>query len=703
MNEFHGLKLDPFQSQAIAAIEAGKSVLVSAPTGTGKTLIADYLVEKVLRAGGRVVYTAPVKALSNQKYREALRNFGEEAVGLITGDLVINRDAPLRIMTTEILRNMLLTGEGGDVDDVEAIILDELHYIDDPVRGTVWEELLIYLPERIRFLGLSATLSNLDELAGWLNSIRSESGGEVAVIVSHNRAVPLSFFLANNEVGLVPHAEFETHFRRWHKKGRTSRHQRGRGGAQRGDDGATRHHDMVMMLEASDLPALFFLFSRRATERCALALVKRSRRDFLTGREREQVRQRLAAFAREHAEVLAPYQEQMYARGIAFHHAGLNVLLKSLVEELYEQRLVKILYCTSTFALGINMPARTVLFEELEKFNGFEVAPLTVRQFMQKAGRAGRRGLDDEGQVIIRADFPDWPSMAEQVKRVTEGVSEPVASAFNLSFHSVVNLLSRYEESAIKTILSRSFKAYQDQPQIAALAASIERADTRIGMIARSEGGGETLEKAKKKARKLRRTLAFHQQWLWQHFSAKRTFLQRLGYIDADGAFCAGARIVEQIQIEEVFVAELVLKGVFEGLTASEVFALCAGLIAELPRNVRVSAAVPSGIRRCLPTVQKVLEGPEVGEAIRLAGGEPVCDSAVMALAHLWAEGADFSDVIKTLQSTSDVSGDMVGAFRRAKDLTSQLASVLGVEEARGVEIKAVLRIVARGEVGSFR
>ncbi|MEL6179395.1 MAG: DEAD/DEAH box helicase, partial [Myxococcota bacterium] len=228
MTTYRGLHLDPFQQRAIAAIDQGQSVLVSAPTGTGKTLIADYLVERIMEAGERIVYTAPIKALSNQKYREYVALHGEDKVGLVTGDIVIRRDAPLRIMTTEILRNILLqspdTSPGyTEIGEIGAVILDELHFIDDPFRGTVWEEVLIYLPDTIQILGLSATLSNLKELAGWLSTIRSGPAGEVVTIRENKRAVPLTFHLANKELGVVPFGDFAQAHKRWRKEQRKNR------------------------------------------------------------------------------------------------------------------------------------------------------------------------------------------------------------------------------------------------------------------------------------------------------------------------------------------------------------------------------------------------------------------------------------------------------------------------------------------------
>jgi superfamily II RNA helicase len=348
--------------EAVEHVRAGRSVLVSAPTGTGKTIIADYIVDKALSENKEVIYTAPIKALSNQKYRDYCRLHGTENVGLITGDLVINRDAPLRIMTTEILRNMLLQGE--ELPHLAYVIVDEIHFLDDPERGTVWEEVLIYLPHRVKILGLSATLANIDEFAEWLSFVREE---EVPVVIEETRHVPLSIFLANRDAGICDFERYRHMHTRW--QALASKAMKAEAQEKRRDGGGRRR---------SGRPRKLRLPGSRETKHWELIRM-------------------LGSGHAEFEKVMTSEQERMYLKGIAFHHAGAHVGLKAFVEELYEQRMIKVLYCTSTFALGINMPARTVCFQALRKYNGSTVLPLTVRQFMQKAGRAGRRGIDDVG------------------------------------------------------------------------------------------------------------------------------------------------------------------------------------------------------------------------------------------------------------------------------------------------------------------
>ncbi len=726
--QYHGLKLDRFQRQALEAIDAGKSVLVSAPTGTGKTLIADYLVEDVLKEGGRSIYTAPIKALSNQKYREYVRLHGPDKVGIVTGDVVINREAPLRIMTTEILRNILLQGTGAEgqpqeLGELKAVIFDELHFIDDPDRGTVWEEVLIYLPDSVRILGLSATLSNLDELAGWLSAVRQGPFGEVAVVLERKRAVPLRFLLANNNVGVIDPKEFDGAHRRWLKemqrkkdherpderrggrRGAAQKRGRGRGRKDEGggkgagrDMPTTRFFDLVRMLEPEDVPALFFMFSRRATEMCARDMAH-EHEGFLKATERRQMRQCLDDFIASDPNVLQRRHEMMYLKGIAFHHAGLNVRLKSLVEELYEKRLIKLLFCTSTFALGINMPARTVIFEQLEKFNGEAVVPLTIRQFMQKAGRAGRRGMDTEGQVLVRMDFQDWPNQREHLERLMSDAPEPVQSSFNLSFHSVINLMQRFDEPTIKGLLDRSFLAWQRANRRESMLEELARQELQIERAEARQPDEIEQHKRERKVARLKRRLERERQWLWDQFQNKVSFLRLHRYLDNEGGFGVGARLLRKLQIEEIFITELIMAGVFESLSPEETFGLCAGLVQELPRKTFVHAELPPELEDRIEIITKIIAGDIVVAAKALAGGEPHCDPDMMALGCMWADGMDLAAIMRHVRSETDVSGDLVGAFRRAKDLVGQLRLVFWEDEPRQKALKAIMVAVSRDEV----
>lgn len=730
--QYRGLTLDPFQQRAIEFIEEGKSVLVAAPTGTGKTLIADYLVEEILGEGGHIVYTAPVKALSNQKYREYTRLLGRDAVGLITGDIVINPYAPLRIMTTEILRNILLqdpaditdvdqsstwtagTTQIRDLDELRAVIIDEIHFVDDPERGTVWEELLIYLPTSIRILGLSATLSNLDQFAGWLSEIRGEA---VEVVREDERTVPLSFHLVNTATDITTADEFDREYRKWKKEQKKSggsgsrgsggrrgrRGKRGRRGSGRnrgrgsggrrgkGNDERTNHIEVFRRLGADEFPALYFIYSRKLTEQLALQLSRSDVGDRIGNRARtKEINEVLRAFDDEYPGVLRSQSRRALKNGIAYHHAGLHVALKALVEELYEKRLVEVLYCTSTFALGINMPARTVVFDALTKFNGVEIVPLTVREFMQMAGRAGRRGIDTEGDVLVRMEFGDWGEAQHTWRTLIRGKAEPVSSSFNLSFNSVVNLIDHYPEAKIRTILERSFRAYQNREFAGELRQKLDRFDDDDEM---------TRGQRKKRAALRRELVEVERPKLWEQFQRKIAFLRTHRYIGDDNSLYAPAKILQRIQFTEIFVTELVLAGVFEDLSGPELFGLFTGLVQTLPRTARVNKPRDEKWWSIFDRVGEVFESDIVYDSQFLTGQEVVYVPPLMPLGEMWAEGDSLDTVLREISNPTDLSGDIVGAFRRAKDLVGQLRVVYAEDDDRRKELTALIRAVSRDEV----
>lgn len=456
---FRDLLLDPFQEKAIKHIEQGRSVLISAPTGTGKTLIADFLAEMHIFQKGRIIYTAPIKALSNQKYREYTSIFGENNVGLITGDFKVNTDASFLIMTTEILRNILYSDDYDFIDSITSVIYDEIHYIGDESRGVAWEESIIKLPEKVQIIGLSATVPNIRELAEWISIIKNK---KVFHIKENKRAVPLKIhiFAKRHELYEINNKDDVRDF----INGFFSKLNSGHGQFEKNKPSAS-HYDVIRYLGKTYLPLLFFVFNRRQTEEYARFLAGKV--DFLNKADKENIRQELEKIQSYYSGL---YHKEMadlqsiLEKGIAFHHSGMNPVYKRLVEILVEKGIVNVLYCTSTFALGLNFPVKTVVFGSISKFNGTATLPLTAQQFHQKAGRAGRRGIDKVGNVIITSKLRDFvPSIIE--KYIT-GNTERVKSAFDLSYNSVVNILHSNSSSDIDDVLLKSFWAFQEKPEL---------------------------------------------------------------------------------------------------------------------------------------------------------------------------------------------------------------------------------------------
>lgn len=707
--QYRGLTLDPFQERAIAHLQDERSVLVAAPTGTGKTIIADWIVEVALQAGKQVIYTAPIKALSNQKYRDYCRLHGEQNVGLVTGDLVIRRDAPCLVMTTEILRNMLLGGE--KLTNLHAVVVDEIHFLDDRERGTVWEEMLIYLPQHVLIVALSATLPNLDEFSAWLSHVRERP---VEVIIEEVRAVPLDYYFAVAGHDLMTLSQF-AHKAKQHmsaprsddadgggRGGRGGRSGKGRGRGREQERGRDRRErrgrhtsrthpiDVFKMVRHENwLPMLYFVFSRGDAERFARALALRFRAELLSADEVDEV----DAFLRE-ADVgpaLDPEVAQMYRQGIGFHHAGLHVQLKAIVEELYERKLIKCLFCTSTFALGINMPARTVVFHGLMKFDGEAVRPLSTRGFMQKAGRAGRRGLDESGHVIIRMDFEDYTTFQPVLDSYRRQAYEPVRSSFNLSWNSIVNLLDRHDLDHVRTIVDKSFLSWHLSRKAEAQVAQAE--------VLEAKDDDARTRRDTKEARRLRQRAERSESQCWDEFLAKRSYLQQVGYLDEDDTFRAGAKVLRHLQIAEILVTELILEGILEDLDEPAMFGLLCALTNSTPRAVTINARVTRKDRELAQKVQVIRMRQAVTGAEQITRQEVTWCPDLIPLGRAWANGVPLDQILFDVASPTDWSGTLITGFRRAKDLAGQLRDVYAEIPDRHEMLSRLIKRVSRDEV----
>ncbi|MDQ1350833.1 MAG: hypothetical protein QG657_1135 [Acidobacteriota bacterium] len=448
------IKLDKFQEDAIAAVEADQSVLVSAPTGTGKTLIAEYLIKDSLTRERGVIYTAPIKALSNQKYREFERLFPGK-VGIITGDVNINPHAPLLIMTTEIFRNKVLEF-ATTLDEHNWIIFDEIHYLDNVERGTVWEESLIFLPQQMRFLGLSATIPNVDQFANWLRKIHRHP---ITVIKETNRPVPLHFLF---QCGGAIYEDLETLKNFVYSDRKTLYYKKANNElfpvALYGEDHAV---DLIKHLAEKDrLPCIYFSFSRK---RCENLAEEARPIGFLTEDERLEVLELYDTFCMQYnleGEERAQNVRNLVAKGVAYHHAGIHPMLKEILERLFTRKLIKIIFVTETFALGVNMPARTVVLDEVKKSYGRFYRALKVRDFFQMAGRSGRRGIDTEGFVYSRIN-PRAVSYRE-LESIFVNSPEIIRSRFNASYATILNLYETYGD-ALPDIYRRSFSCFQEK------------------------------------------------------------------------------------------------------------------------------------------------------------------------------------------------------------------------------------------------
>ena len=464
--------LDPFQREAFDALARGHSVLVAAPTGAGKTLVADYAAFRAMATGRKLAYTTPIKALSNQKYRQLVGQYGAEYVGIVTGDTSVNRDAPLLVMTTEILRNLLVVARD-PLEDIGYVVVDEIHFLADRERGVVWEETLISCPRHVQLVCLSATISNAREVAGWLSAVH----GPTELVRHDERPVPLEDYLWHDgEIQLIRDAtgrrvrlfpevgvpDAERRDRRARERGRRYEERARRPPA---DEPPGAPALVARLRERGFLPAIYFRFGRRSAEDLAWSIVDSGMLPPLAERRPDAAGAIEDAMARtlqdmdDDTRALHAVQDlvRLLPHGIAYHHAGLIHPLKVLVEGLFAAGRLDVVVATSTLAIGLHLPARSVVIGELKKFNGSSFEPLTATEYRQMTGRAGRRGIDTMGAAVL-VPFSYLPF--EETFRRMSGEPEPLRSAFELRYNTLLNTYRPEDEERILYLLENNLAEY---------------------------------------------------------------------------------------------------------------------------------------------------------------------------------------------------------------------------------------------------
>ncbi len=635
-------QLDEFQKKAIEAVDKNKSLLVSAPTGAGKTVIAEYVIDRCLAKGIGAVYCAPIKALSNQKFRDFKARYGEDKIGILTGDVSLNPGAPILIMTTEIFRNNILESPSR-LDDKFWVIFDEIHYIDDIERGTVWEESIIMMPSHMRLLGLSATIPNIEEFGNWIRQVHNF---DLEIITEERRPVPLEYrFQCNNEIIMsvsclkedcypwladkkIPHA--------W-DKGMVP----------------NKLHSLLHHLKQEDLlPAIYFSFSRR---RCEYLAREAMRIDLLTRQERQEIMDFFFDLVdRYNLETDRSVRDMLglIKRGIAFHHAGMLPTMKEIIEQLFTSRLIKLIFTTETFALGINMPARTVIFDELRKYYGTYFGDLRTRDFYQMAGRSGRRGIDEKGYVYVRVN----PSHVDfyALKRIIYGRPEKVISQFNMSYASILHLYKDLQDRLID-IYPRSFAFFQSGKKQ-------HRQDIRL-------------------------------------IRAKIDLLKQLGYIRKNRLTNKGL-FASSVYGYELPVTELYASGFLERLNYKELLALICAIIFE-PRKGQKKPVLPKNIKQ----IQKK-SAKEIRRLIRMEHKMDIYPHTKRPHFHLslaiikWAEGEDFERLHKY---TDADPGEIVRYFRMVIQTLKDISNVEIISDQFRQTLYYAMDSINRGEVDAER
>jgi ATP-dependent RNA helicase HelY len=483
----YSFDLDDFQARACEALEQGYGVLVCAPTGAGKTVVGEFAIHLALAMGQKCFYTTPIKALSNQKYNDLIARYGPTRIGLLTGDNAINPQAPVVVMTTEVLRNMLYVGSEA-LTGLGYVVMDEVHYLGDRFRGAVWEEVIIHLSESVRLVSLSATVSNAEEFGDWLVEVR----GDTRVIVHEQRPVPLwqHMLVGTRMFDLFGTDEHDVEVNRellGHVRDRMRVNDAGRGRRYQGGLRWRPPHrpEVIGRLDREGLlPAITFIFSRAGCDAAVRQCVAANLR-LTEDSEREKIRQiveaRTAILSADDLDVLE-YWDFLdgLQRGIAAHHAGMIPVFKEVVEELFVRGLVRAVFATETLALGINMPARTVLLERLIKFNGETHTDLTPGEYTQLTGRAGRRGIDIEGHAVVLWSPEIDPA---RVAGLASTRTYPLRSSFRPSYNMAINLVSQLGRTTARELLESSFAQFQADRSVVGLKRQITRNDKAMAEL----------------------------------------------------------------------------------------------------------------------------------------------------------------------------------------------------------------------------
>jgi ATP-dependent RNA helicase HelY len=746
--------LDPFQWEAITHLAQGRSVLVAAPTGTGKTLVAEYAIWRAQQRGQRVIYTTPLKALSNQKYRDLRTMYGFDAVGLVTGDIVEHSTAPIVVMTTEVYRNMLLE-EGGDrfasgenvvpssLADVSYIIFDELHYLSDISRGPVWEEAIICSPPAVRLVGLSATVSNAEDLADWISRVHRP----ISLVVHEERAVPLDhYYFLDNKLHLVQDAD-GNRVERFPNVGGEARiamlagrnriytfgddddagerwwDEDDRGGKKKERKAASKEtaapevsvssatsaktgegqklksrrpvehrvpepgEILTALRDADLLPCLYFLPGRKVVEEAAMSA---SLHLFTTPEEQALIKEEIGVWLENLPKEDRNLQQvhgltQILPRGLAFHHAGLLPGLKVLVETLFARGHLRAVFATDTLALGINMPARAVVVGSLSKFDGQEMRLLTPNEYSQLTGRAGRRGMDVRGAAVI--PYSPWEPFEESFRRITAELL-PVTSSFIIRYNSVLNLWRPADIDHLRRICASSLREYQryvlwERRELMRLE-RLERLHQKGKKAGKKKGiaseeAARAIEKRRKKVGPYPLSRAGAAELDGTIFA-----LHALNYIDQYDELTIRGRLLRSIfHPAGILIVELLLLGALDELSASELAEACSWFTYDNDRRLNNRNVLNTRllqVRRELWQITQHVHGIEQQAKITFT---PAIIPDFHGVALSWSRGMSLSGLLRRIDLAE---GDLLMLLNQTIDLLQQVQSAVGqVLDARDI------------------
>jgi len=740
-------ELDEFQKDACNCISNGESVVVCAPTGAGKTVIAEHAIHCALKSGERVFYTTPLKALSNQKFSDFSRKYGADKVGLLTGDSSFNRDAQIVVMTTEVFRNMLYCTNFGSISDnmqkVKYVVLDEVHYMNDEQRGTVWEESIIYCPTNVQIIALSATVANADKLTEWINTVHSKT----KLIDTDFRPVPLRFYYfdssqPNNLFPLLAPGGI------LNKKIRPEKRsfKRGRGGKLLQKSVVK---DVVRNLHDKDmLPAIYFTFSRK---KCDEQMEKCADLCLVSPQEQKQIKEIIDEYIAENPYLYKNKHIEYLLQGVASHHAGLLPSWKVLVEKLFQKGLIKVVFATETLAAGINMPARSTVISSVSKRTDDGHRMLTASEFLQMSGRAGRRGMDEVGYVTIIGSMFQSP---EEVAELVLSDANPLESRFSPSYSMVANLLQRFTVDEAKELILKSFGYFSSNSRLVGLNLQLEDIQTKIEensnfkcwcnltnddilaynkiretyvanrqickTIRRQEKGKkralppeaiefekmvksqlhkmneckcnqckmykkhmksvELLKRFQLREIQIQKEIDIQRDIFWNKFISHKNVLEKFGYITNDYPTEKG-KTVSQIRSEnELFLAEIIFSEVLNDLTPAELASvICAITTEDMRAEIYSGLPLSQKVRKTLNKIKDIRRRLDKAQNDNNVDDDMYINSFYCALIEMWSNGAEWDDIVDQVEAGE---GDIVRCFKRVVDVLRQFTTIDNVPDS---------------------
>ena len=755
-------ELDDFQKEAVDYINNGKSVVVCAPTGAGKTCIAESAIQKALEENTRLFYTTPLKALSNQKFYDFGRKYGAGNVGLLTGDTSINRDAPIVVMTTEVFKNMLYNTNFGSLKDnlrdVKYVVLDEVHYMNDEQRGTVWEESIIYCPNNIQIIALSATVANSKQLCDWINTVHSRT----ELVYTDFRPVPLRYFYYDSSKPfeilplLTPEGRLNKRIKPEKKLNFHSRQAKKRNSVK----------DLINVLHKKDmLPAIFFTFSRK---KCDENMEKCSDINLITQKECEEIKKEVKEFLKDHTYLENNKNLEYLYNGVASHHAGLLPAWKLLVERLFQKGLIKVVFATETLAAGINMPARTTVISAISKRTDSGHRMLSANEFLQMSGRAGRRGMDKIGYVVVMGTQFQSP---EEVADLVRSDANPLESQFSPSYSMVLNLMQNLELEQAKELILKSFgyfssndrlkpiisqqikceqtlaklksekcpfnltsqdliefnklkekyivyrkltktllkqakqKGQKDSPEV--IEYTNKTREIREAMIKynceicrgykKHMKNLEIIDRYEKKYKETCRNIEKQKDIYWNKFLAHKDILEKIGYIE-NGSPTDKGILCSMIRAEnELFLSEIILKGILDDLEPYELASvICAIVTEDLRSDVYPNQPISKNTRKALNKIKEIRKKIAILQRDYDINTEMYINSYYSPLMEQWVMGTPWEDVAKQVDSSE---GDIVRIFKRTVDVLRQLTILPNINEKIKQNAKTAITAILKEPV----